>query len=183
MKNVKSLSGGWTLTLILLGTLGAYGFLIFVPTQRSLGRLREELEAQREYTAQAELEFASYQPLDQEFQEVSAFVQQWREVAPGEGDLPGLLGTISQFAMDAGVTLRRMNPSASVDLTTIGQDTFQFQIDGNFKQLFDFLHHLERCDAIVWFNDLQMKQSSDDSDGLQCQLDLTVFSDNRDTSD
>jgi Tfp pilus assembly protein PilO len=183
MKKPKSKSRGWALTLILLGALAAYAFLVFLPAQRSLGRLREELQLQREYTAQAEVEYAVYEELDQEFQQVSTFVNQWRGVAPRDGDLPDVLGTISQFATDSGITLRRMNPTGSVDLASIGQDTFQFKIEGRFQSLFKFLRQLESLTGVVWSNDLQLKQGRDDDERLQCQLDLTVFTDNREISD
>ena len=102
---------------------------------------------------------------------------------PSLPHLPALLGNVSQIAVDSGVTLRRMNPGDAVQLAALGQHTFQFDVEGKFDELFDFLRQIEALKGMVWANHLRLEGSDESDELLLCELSLTVFTDNRENSD
>jgi len=183
MKTTKRKPRSWILTLVFSAAVLAYIFFIFVPTQRSIAELRKGLEQQRQYVVQADLEYVSYGQLENELMQVEQYLEQWRDASPSERDLPVLLGNVSQIAAASGVTMRRMNPGESVELASVSQHSFQFDVEGSFSELFEFFRQLEGLSGIIWSNQLQLQRNGKSDKRLQCKLDLTVFTDNPDNSD
>ena len=183
MKTTGKKPRSWILTVILSAAVLAYTFLIFVPMQRSIGKLRDELEQQRQYVIQGDCEFASYGQLEKELKQAHDYLGQWRETSSGGPDVDVLVGQISQIAAATGITIRRMSPSESVQLASVSRQSFQFDLEGSFSDLFEFLRQLEGLSGVIWSNQLHLEQREESGERLHCKLDLEVFTDNPDISD
>ena len=183
MKATRQKPRSWILTLGVSGAVLAYAFLVFIPMQKSIGKLRKELIKRRQHVVQADLEFASSDELELQLKQARDYLGPWRATSADRAGADVLVGQISQIAAATGITIRRMSPGELVELASVSRQSFQFEVEGSFAELFEFLRQLEGVSDVIWSNQLTLERGEKSDGRLQCKLDLEVFTDNPDISD
>jgi len=175
--------GNWALTIPLAGLGLGYLFLFFLPSQRGLDRLHQDLSRKQDAIAQADGLFPAIAVSEQQLAESRRFNSQWVAAAPSESELPGLLGKVNAMAKTAGITTTRLDPQPAVQYEKIRRMGLTAAYRGTFAQICRFLCELESLPESVWIDRIQLDGGGETGKDMACELTLAVFVDKTDESD
>ena len=173
----------WIFIVPVTALVVAYVYFFFLPGERSVRGLREELAGATEEIEQAEAFRPAIEASREEFEKTDAYVRRWEESAPSEEDLSGLFGQINRLTKDSGATTTRFEPQPTVDYDKIRQVPVALACVGSFSQISAFLRDLENLRETIWIENLEMERPREDSEDVQCQLTLAILGDKPDDSD
>ena len=172
----------WMLTTGLAAFALGYVFLVFVPGQKSIVALRGELRAKQDKIIAADHVIAAIEQTDHQLNAAREFIRKFETNTPREDKLGEVYGQIFARAEESGTNITRLEPHRGSRFNTVGQAIVRVESESTFAQLFDFLNKLERLPAPLWVTEMEIETSREDSEKLRCQITLTVFADNRDSS-
>ncbi len=161
----------------------AYVFAVFLPTRRAIADLGRQLQAKRQYVMLTQQQFATFGQMQEELEAAQLQARNWRNTAPRGADLAGFLRSLSEISSQTGATIQRITPEQPTQLETLRRHPVRVVVEGNFHQVFAFLCRLEALPLTAWNTRLHLHRESENSETLQCELSLAVFTDNRDSSD
>lgn len=173
----------WILVVPLVAAAGAYFYFVFLPGQRSLASLREELSAADQFIAQVEAFGPALLSTQQQLGKTRQYVDQWEQTAPTEAGLSGVFGRINRLAKESGVTTTRFEPQPAVPYDTVRRLPVAVRCVGSFGQVCRFLQALEGMEETIWAESLKMQRTGEDRESVECELSLAIFADNPDDSD
>jgi len=178
--NLKKRS--WIITSILAVAALAYVFLLFLPGQKAVEKLREELRDKQDFVAQAALLAPVTSDVEQKLETTKKFNEDWLATAPTETKLAGLYGRISAAAAASGTTTVRFDPQPAIKMDALTKIPLVLGSEGSFDQVFDLLQRLETLPETVWMEDLRLEPGGEDGKQLQCEVILAIFAANEDNS-
>lgn len=178
-QNSKSL----ILTLLISGSALAYAFLIFLPIQRSITSLRNELAAKRQFILDAGSLGPRLAQLTVELEEAQAVVDAWREQSPSEEEMATFIGQVSVLASEAGATPGRITPREAITLASLRRHPAELAVEGTFAQLCRFVGRLESLPKTIWINDLTLQTAGENRETVRGEISFSVFADNSAKSD
>lgn len=175
--------GDWIIPLVI--GVGAVAYLtgIFLPGQRALGRLREDLASKEALVAQTGDLSPAVIAAHDELENTLGYNRTWSEAAPAPHDVSDLFGRITAAAKDAGLKTTRFDPEPIETLERICRIPVSLGCEGTFSQVCQFLHSLEVFPQTVWINSLQMEANAKDEGSVRFEAALEIFADNPNTSD
>jgi Tfp pilus assembly protein PilO len=173
----------WIVTSVLAGGALAYAFLVFLPGQRAIGKLRDELRTKRDYITQTAMLGPVAKDIEGKVQRTKDFAETWRSTAPNGEKLASLYGDITACASTAGTTTIRFDPQPVEELGTLLKIPVALGIEGKFEQIFDLLGQIEQLPASIWMENLQIEPNGKDSENMRCEVSLVIFAANPDISD
>jgi len=179
----KNSQNTWLATLAAAGLALAYLFLVFLPKQRAMQGLSEELDQNRQYVATAGSVAAAMEIAHGELERTRAFNAGWKNAAPPEAELAGLFGKVNALAGACGATPLRFDPDPTVKMQTVRLVPVAVGCTGTFGQIAGFLLELENLPQTIWAESLQLEVSGKPGDSVKCEIDLTIFADNPVDSD
>ena len=174
---------GWLITLALSGLALAYVFAIFLPQQRVVRQLREELQAKQDFALQAAGLDVVVAASRRELSAANEFVKRGRSAMPEVDGIANAFEAIHRRAESAGMQTERFEPQSPVALQTLTQTPVVLETTGSFHQIFDLIALLEEADASIWIDQVQIEKVSESSESLACETSLAIFADNRKNSD
>lgn len=172
----------WILATILIG-LGAYGYFIIRPQYRGIKKLEADLRELHRMVDQAGDVLSAIQNAQKELEKANSYIQTWQAHAPNPNELAPLFGQITQLANQAGLTPTRFSPGSRTSYDRVAKIPLSINCQGSFTQIYDFLYKLESLAQIVWVERFTIEKSREDSQQLQCEISLVIFTDNPENSD
>jgi Tfp pilus assembly protein PilO len=173
----------WLVTLAAAGLALAFLFLVFLPRQKAIQALSDELCEKQEYAATAGSVAAAMEIARGELERSRAYNAAWKDSAPPEAELAGLFGKVNALASACGVTPLRFDPDSPVKMQRVCRVPVAVGCTGTFGQIASFLLELEDLPQTIWVDSLQLEAMWQSGDSVQCGLDLIIFADNPDDSD
>jgi len=182
MTNSKMLR--WLLFLLFALAVGSTVGFVFLPRQKALAELRDELEAREQYIQQSEHLDVSIVRMENDLNAVRKYVDNRASQAPADGDLDIVFGSIATEAKESGVVTHRFQPhEQDENESAVRRMTATLVTEGDFCQFFGFLRRMEQLPLAFWIDGLQLQPAGDETDRLNCEMTLVIFADNRGNSD
>lgn len=181
--NAKLLQKSWMIPALAGGLAAAYLYFFFLPQQRAIAELTQQLTTQREFVRQTEMLAPALAATETQVKTTLQYTTAWQETSPSEAELAVLFGQISELAKAAGVTTTRFDPDSPVKLTRIRRFPLMIGCTGQFSQIARFLESVERLPQTIWVASLRMEASSEGRENVGCEVMLEIFADNPKNSD
>lgn len=175
--------GSWIVTLPLVGGLTAFFLLVYLPTQRSIGEVRETLQQKRAFISSTTSLPEQIAAAELALRECETYNQHWANTAGGEAAVPELFATINRQAGLAGTITTRFDPQPAAPLESIVEHSVALGVAGQFSQVFQFLSQLEQLPQTLWIEDLRLEAPRKDGQETVCSADLVIFADKLGNSD
>ena len=167
----------WVITLLLAVVAIAYLIFIFVPGQRSIGRLRSQFQERRQQIMQAQTLLSTVDHARRRLTETRSVSETWRSVAPRHSAMITHFASLTQQAQSAGVVIERLDPLPAIELNLLAEQDVTMQFNAPFNAVFDFLTRLESLSGTLWIRKLRLHSSGTTEGRLQGELTLTIFVD------
>jgi len=161
----------------------AYVYLVFLPTRRTIVKLREELNQKEAYLAQEPALKASLESAQSDLEQTQQFVQDWQQRSPAAGELSSTYGEIYQCVKKAGMQIEKFDPQNVTIFQSLRQIPVRLTTEGTFSQLQAMLRGFEQMPARPWVESLRIERGKDDQAPLKGEVTLVIFADNPDNSD
>lgn len=173
----------WMVTAVLAAASVGYVLLVFVPGQRAIGDLRAQLDEKQQHVLQSQRLGGPIRQAELRLASTREFSTQWLSAAPRPTNLVSFYARLAEEAKAAGVDVQRLDPQPAVDRQMISEHPVVISLDGQFAQVFDFIHRLEQLPQSLWVRDLRLSRGDGESESLQAELTLTIFSDRSENAD
>jgi Tfp pilus assembly protein PilO len=177
MKSTKSY-GSWIITAPLVGLACAYLFLVFLPGQKEIHRLKAEISRQRDFIRLSDQCAVALQTTQEELETAREHLAVWKQSAPTHDKLSELYGRINALADAAGAKTTRFEPQQDVQYRTISRVPVSVGFVGSFAEICAYLYHLEMLPQTIWVEDLKIEKYAKNEENAQCEVTLVVFADN-----
>lgn len=170
----------WLITGLLAGIAVAYVVFIFLPGQRSISKIRADVQERRQQIVQAQALTTTVAGARVRLAAAREVGQRWRTDAPRQSQLITHFASLTQQAQESGVAIDRLDPVPAVELNLIAQQNVTVQFHARFAAVFDFLRRLESLQGTLWIRDLRLHLNREDDNVLRGELTLTIFVDRAD---
>lgn len=175
--------GNWTLTLPLAALGLAYLFLYFLPAQRTLDSLSEDLSREQDTVGQADALFPAIASSEQQLSKSRNYNNRWVDTAPSESELPSLFAKVNALSKAAGIATTHLTPQPAVQYEKIRMVSLAAGYRGSFAQICRFLGDLESLPEAIWIDQVQLEGKSQSGKDITCKVNFVVFVDKTDDSD
>ena len=155
-----------------------YAFLFYLPTQRSLASLRDDMRQQFRFTRDADAAFVAFRDVERDLARTQSLVQSWRRNASRQQQLTAFLGDVTEIAGRSHVAIQRLTPQSVNRWKAIQQHLVETFVEGQYGNVFEFLRQVESFPATVWVESLELRSAGAEDGRLRCELVLGVFSEN-----
>ncbi len=182
MKNTIHHSS-WVVTLPLTAAAVAYILLFYLPGERAIGRLQEQIKAKQDYIVGADSVLTALRTAQQKHEKALAYSTAWRQNAPTQENLSSRYWKINELANTAGTTITRFDPQPPVEYNTIRQIPLALGCTGTFAQIYEFLRGVESLPIEIWISAVKLEKIEGPAGTIDCELTLVMFGDNSDNSD
>ncbi len=170
----------WLITALLAAGAVAYVVFVFLPFQRTIGALRDQVQERTQQIVQAQSLVGTVAQARVRLTAAREVSEKWRAEAPRQAQLVTHFASLTQKAEEAGVAIDRLDPLPAVELNLLAQQNVSMQFHGPFSAMFDFLHRLEALPGTLWVRDLRLQASTENDSTLRGELTLTIFVDRAD---
>ncbi|MBC8356505.1 MAG: type 4a pilus biogenesis protein PilO [Planctomycetes bacterium] len=173
----------WVLTVGISAAAMVYAFFVFLPTQKSIASVRSELAVRRSEVLELGSLESEIVGLERRVGVVRETIGAWQSNSPTEQETGTFIGIVSQLAQQAGARVERITPRSTVNMAVLAQHPADVSVEGDFIQIANFLHRLERRPETIWITRLNLTASGESGASVRCELSFTVFADNPGDSD
>ncbi len=170
----------WLITALLAASAMAYAVFIFIPTQRAIVKLQQQVHERRQQIMQAQSLAGTVAQSRIRLAAARDVSVQWRAEAPRQAQLITHYASLTQQAQEAGVSIDRLDPLPAVELNLLAQQNVTMQFHAPFAAVYDLLARLEALPGTLWIRDLRLHDSSEGNPTLRGELTLTIFADRAD---
>jgi Tfp pilus assembly protein PilO len=170
----------WLITALLASGAVAYVVFVFVPFQRTIAALRDQMQERTQQIVQAQSLVGTVAQARLRLTAARAVSEEWRAEAPRQAQLVTHFASLTQKAEEAGVAIDRLDPLPAVELNLIAQQNVSMQFHGPFAAVFDLLERLESLPGTLWVRDLRLSASTENDNTLRGELTLTILADRAD---
>ena len=174
IENPRSLA----ITLTIGCTAVAYAYFVFLPSQRVMARLRQQIRDKQQQIFDSERLASAISHTEHELAIANNFTTQWKESAPSEGQLSEVYRQFATFADQAQVQLNGIRPQSSERLKEVSVFRVALDCTGTYPSLFEFIHCVEECVPALWIQQLEVQRIEPLKDRLQCKLMISIFVEN-----
>ena len=162
------------LTVIMSSGVLAYIMFGFMPAQRSIGQLRNQLQEKRSFVLDVDRQYSQAGSVIRQIDATDSYAIAVRQT-PEEWRVAGLLTGITQFAEASGVAVQSISPRRTTERTVLQDQQLEVLVEGPFAALFDFIRRLEEWPGTLWVTAIHLERQSEDSESLAARLELKVF--------
>jgi Tfp pilus assembly protein PilO len=174
---------GWLVTGGMASIALAYLFLAYLPSQKAMRTMRQQLEEKQNFILEADKKFVSAVSNRQELDAARQYVKQWQLAAPDLQQADRLQSQVSQKASLAGVRVLKLQAQQSKPHGLIAEYPILVSVEGNFSGIFNFFHGVEELPQTVWLQDVKLLRPGELKGDLRCDLTLTILGDLAENSD
>src|SRR4051812_47703569 len=158
----------------------AYVLFVSLPLQRSINKVRQEIEDRRQQIMQAQSLTTTLAQSKLQLAAAREVSHDWRSQAPRQAQLITNYASITQQAHEAGVSIDRFDPLPASEMNLLARQNVAMQFHATFPAVFDLLRRLESLPGTLWVRDLRLTASDDSNSTLRGELTLTIFADRAD---
>lgn len=166
------------ITLSIASAAVAYSFLVFVPSQKALARLRLQLREKQLQIVDADRLISVIAQTESTLKTAKIYAEQWEQDAPSEARLSDVYRQFATFADKSKVQLNGVRPQSTERLKTISQFRVALECSGSYSGLFEFIHLVESAAPALWIHQLEMDRPDPQKELIHCKLMVTIFVDN-----
>lgn len=174
--------GTWIIVLGGAAVAALYVTLAFLPQQRAIAKLADEVKAKQAYLAGPGNLAAIIEASQGDLERTQTYNAAWREQAPNGKELAALFGQISALAKTAGITTTRFDPEPIVSLEEIREIPLTVGYRGTYAQVHKFLADMEGLPESIWVDRIGIDVTPQDGKDIQVEMKLVIFADNPDNS-
>lgn len=174
--------GSWMITVPLAAAAVLYLLLVFLPGQRAIGELSQQVNAHEDEVARAADLVLTLQTAERELTLTEKYNRTWQQRIANERELSVVYGRIAALAKSAGVMMTRFDPQAPVVYKTIRRVPLQVGCTGSFGQVCQLLRDLEKLPTVIWVESAKLDNQTGSAKTVQCELTVAVFADNPENS-
>lgn len=167
----------WLVTGVVATLAVLYTLFVFLPTQRKTSALKSKKYELMQYVANRQKTHEKIEQARQRQTQVEQVNVVWQQNTPDVDEVGRVLSNITLHARKSGVTLQKFDPEPQVHLQTIAQQPIAVALEGDFEEIFDFLHRLEALPHRVWISNLTLSPTAEDGKTLRAEMTLTIFAD------
>jgi Tfp pilus assembly protein PilO len=113
---------------------------------------------------------------------VRAFKAKLTETTPTVDRIALVFAAISNYSKLAGTSMVRFDPQNPVKMASISQVPVNLTVEGSYQQVFDLLRRLDNAPNPIWEKEVTIQAVREKTNAVRCQVNLTIFADNRDNS-
>lgn len=168
----------WLLPALAMAGGAAYVAFVFLPSQRALASLREDLTAKQEFLAQSAALAPAVEATQREREETVRFNQAWLDAAPSADRVSQLFGRINELARRSGATVTRFDPEPVESYECLRRMPILVGCQGEFSQVCEFLQSVEHLPQAIWMDNLKIEQDGKDRSTVIAEIRLDIFADN-----
>src|SRR5436190_4647250 len=176
MRNLFGPQGppGWLVTGGMASIALAYVFLAYLPSQKAMRTMRQQLDEKRNYILEADKKYSSAPDKRYELDSARKYVKQWQTDAPDPTQADRLQSQVSQKASVAGVKVVKLQAQQSKPHGLFAEYPILVSVEGNFAGIFDFFRGVEELPQTVWLQDVKLLRPGELKGDLRCDLTLTI---------
>ncbi len=167
----------WVITALLAAIAIAYVVFVFLPNQRSIGKLRAQVQERRQHIIQAQTLATTVEQARLRLTETRAVGAKWQAQSPRQAELITHFASITQQAQGSGVAIERFDPLPVLERNRLAEQSVTLQFHAPFTAIFDFITRLEKLPGTMWIRSLRLHSAAADGGKLQGELTLTIFVD------
>jgi Tfp pilus assembly protein PilO len=161
----------------------AYVMLVFLPGQKRITALREQLTLEQQHITNAASLPAMIAQVESEIAECRRFSDGWKAIAPESGRLAELYRQITAEAALAKVALVNLRPGLPTTYQLIQEVPLELNLEGELYPLSAFLRALEAMPTSLQVRQVKLQPTSEDGQTLRCELNVSIFTENTGFSD
>lgn len=177
------LAKSWIVTVPAAALGLAYLFVFFLPNQRAINHLSEQLGAKQAYVAQGSTMTTALESVRARLDRTQAYNTACEASTPGEAELSTVFAKINELADASGAAPTRFNPEPANRMDKFCRVPVVLGCTGSFPQIARLLCDLEKLSHAIWIDWLEFESTGEHGEAVQCELGLIVFADNPDDSD
>jgi len=170
--------GSWLVTILLVALFVIHMTFVFLPGQKSITRLRSEIESRRLYIENSSETSSKLAAAQHELLEVRSYIDNWQRAANMAHRLPLLYGNIHELSKKAGTATSKFEPQMLVELATLREIPIRLACVGTFAQIHELIRSLEGMPQTTWVYSVQINKVGQNSDTVSAEINLVVISDN-----
>lgn len=174
---------GWLVTGGMACIALAYVFFAFLPSQKAMKSLRQQLVEQQQFILETDKLFTTVSASHREYEQSSTFNQQWQLAAPDAQQADRLPSRISELANQAGLRILRLEPQAAKPRGLVVEYPILASVEGDFEAIFRFLKAIEELPQTIWLQNVSLHKPGELKGDLRCDLTLTILGDLAEKSD
>lgn len=172
-----------TVILPMIGVGVAYVLLIFLPNFREMNNQRNLIQLQQTYISQTESLTGEISEIESRVKRTEKFCQDWESHAPIDADIPQIHRQINACVSAAGATVTGFEPQPTIPLNTLDRVPLTVRAAGTYPQVHALLAKLEEMPETMWLENLRLKAAGKDTDRMDCEVTLVVFTKKSEKSD
>ena len=161
----------------------AYVFLAYLPSQKAMKSMRQQLGEKQKYISDTDKLFAKVTGTRAEFTEASTFVKRWQQDAPDPQQADRLQSQVTYKASLAGVRVLKLQAQPARQHGLVAEYPILVCVEGTFEGIFSFFQGVEELPQAVWLQNVKLQRPGDLSGDLRCDLTLTILGDLAEISD
>lgn len=176
--NISGKNKSWAITLIVAGGAVGYVWGIFLPGQKTIGTIRDDLRSKQTFAVNLALYNSQTREAQTKLEETRSYVDQWQRVLVTPADMPRLYAEIAEVAKRAGVVTTRFSPDPPQRLAQVVKFPVNLGCEGSFGQVGSLVEGLERLPYRVWLERVSVEAEPEGRGLLRCEINLEVFAKN-----
>jgi Tfp pilus assembly protein PilO len=181
--NASLRQSSWLVTLPLAVIAVAYLALVWAPGRKAIKEIHEQVASKQKVVAESVDLSAKLISVQQELEKTESVVTRWEAAAPKKRDMPGFCGKLTALAKTAHLEVTRFDPQPAIIHERLQEIPIAMTCVGTFAQVFEFLRTIEVVPATIWVESIRLEKTALNAKGIQCELNLAVFSNNPQNSD
>jgi type IV pilus assembly protein PilO len=174
----------WLVTGVVATLAVLYTLFVFLPAQHKAAALKSKKYELMQYVSNRSKTHEKIAQARQRQAQIEEVSTAWHQNAPDATEIGRTLSSITQQARQSGVTLQRFDPEPQVRLQAIAQQPISVALEGDFAQVFQFLHRVESLPHRVWITNLTLSpvaiagtSTGEAAQTLRVEMTLTIFLD------
>ncbi len=185
MKNLFGPQGppGWLVTGGMACIALGYVVLAYLPSQKAMNSMRQQLVEKQEYITKTDRLFATATATRTQLEQTGSWVKQWQQDAPDPQQADRLPSQISLQANQAGVRILRLEPQAVKQHGLVAEYPVLVSVEGSFEGIFNFCKGVEELPQTIWLRNVNLQRPGELGGNLRCDMTLTILGDLADKAD
>jgi Tfp pilus assembly protein PilO len=175
--------GSWVLTIPMAALAVAYVTFGYLPGERAIADMEEQLQQQQQYLDQAKHTGAALVATQTELEKAQRFRQRWTRHAVTERNVGAVYEQIQLLAQAAGVRITHFDPLRTVDHASLAEIPLALSCSGTFADTFDFLRRVESLPQTIWEKRVRIEKMDSDREDVACHVELVIFAVQPENSD
>jgi Tfp pilus assembly protein PilO len=181
--NMPNKNAGVVLTIVLGGAALAYTFLIFVPGQRSLASVREEIQSRQLYILDTTQVVTELTQVEQQLEAAGGYAQQQQEILPASAELSQYTAELTTCATEAKVRIVRFSPQFPQSMPPLSRVPVFVSVEGELPRVFDFAARVEGLPVPIWCQQFTVESETKEPGFVRAEFELLIFASNLEKSD